>query len=410
MDHLHGQVKLVKEYVSEVLQQETVYTPEGAISERKLYKKGILSSREKRYEKEGMKIREIQRYGHTPEMIICHFTDPSGNLNKKEYYDLQKNLLDKKDFGTTSIEYNTTGKLVSFIQNGIILYQKQFNQNNEVTGETSFTDSGDELCRTMYLYEDNTITRKLFDAGKKLIQLRYLVLDEKKRILQNFAFSRYHLKITDWYQLYNTEHIARITTEDLKNANPDSRLENEGFPLKENGLYSNEIKKLLDEFRDDRDGKSLPDQPPIQFFNELSTFGYDDNDREIFAARFEYLPDFNHEEITQMECTEDQYDKHGLLIAHRNAVTEKNHDFGGSYLYTYEFDDNNRIIKKIQSGSSSTITAISYGNGNRTEVEETEDGRIFTQIFDSRDNLIYYEDAEKSGWKWSQSYEITYYD
>jgi len=412
MDHLHGKVQSVKEYILDTIREETLYTPEGQISEKKLYRKGILTSIEKRYEKEGMEVKEIHRLGkNMPDTIVYHFTDPSGNFNKKETYDLNGNFLEEKEMGSTFITYNSTGKLVSFIKDGVTLFTKQFNTHNQALEEISFTDSGEEWSVVTYSYAGNSITKKTFDTEKRLVKLKYLVLDEKKRILQSFAFSRYDIDVYDWYEFYNKEIISRITPEHFKNIVSDSLPEQRIFPLKDNGLYADDIKNLLEEFRYDRNGTLLPGYPSIRFFNELITLDYDESDREIFSARFAYWPDFDETELTQLEFSENKYDDRGLLTAHTNTVTEKNYDFGGSYTYTYEFDDENRIIKKFKTGSSSSITAVSYENGNRIEVEETEDHRRFTHIFDSHNNLIYYEDAsEKKNEKWSQSHEITYYE
>lgn len=412
MDHLHGKVKSVKEYVLDAIREETLYSQEGQISEKKLYRNGILASIEKRYEKEGMEVRELHHLGkNMPDTIVYHFTDASGNLNKKETYDLNGNFLEKKEIGSTFVTHNSTGKLISFIKDGIVLFTKQFNAQNQPLEEISFTDSGDRWAVVTYSYHGNSITKKTFDAEKRLLKLKYLVLDDKNRILQNFAFSRYDIHVYDRYELYSKEIISRITTKDFKNIVPDSLPEQAFFPLKENSLYADEIKNLLEEFRYDMNGALLSGYPSIHFFNELVTFAYDESDREIFSARFAFCPDFDKTEITQLEFSENKYDDRGLLTAHINTVTEKNHDFGGSYTYTYEFDGENRVIKKIKTGSSSSITTVSYENGNRIEVEETEDHRKFTHIFDTHNNLIYYEDAsEKENGKWSQSYEITYYE
>ncbi|MDR6923300.1 hypothetical protein [Chryseobacterium sp. 2987] len=412
MDHLHGKVKSVKEYVSDTIREETLYTPEGQMSEKKLYRKGVLTSIEKRYGKEGMQVRELHRLGkNMPDTIVYHFTDPSGNLNKKETYDLNGNFLEEKKMGSTFITYNSTGKLVSFIKDGITLFTKQFNAQNQALEEISFTDSGEEWSVVTYSYAGNSITKKTFDAEKRLVRLKYLVLDEKKRILQSFAFSRYDIHVYDLYELYNKEITSRITPENFKNIISDGLPEQAVFPLQNNGLYRDEIKNLLEEFRYDMNGALLPGYPPIHFFNELITLGYDESDREIYSARFVYWPDFDETELTQLEFSENKYDDRGLLTAHTNTITEKNYDFGGSYTYTYEFDGENRVIKKIKTGRSSSITAVSYENGNRIEVEQTEDHRRFTHIFDPHNNLIYYEDAsERENEKWSQSYEITYYE
>lgn len=412
MHHLHGKVQSVKEYVSDTIREETLYTPEGQISEKKLYRKGILASIEKRYKKEGMEVRELHRLGkNMPDTIVYHFTDPSGNLNKKETYDLNGNFLEEKEMGSTFTTYNSTGKLISFIKDGVTLFTKQFNTHNQALEEISFTDSGEGWSVVTYSYAGNSITQKTFDTEKRLVKLKHLVLDEKKRILQSFAFSRYDIDVYDRYELYNKEIISRITTENFKNIVSDSLPEQRIFPLKENGLYAGEIKNLLEEFRYDRNGALLPGYPSIRFFNELITLGYDESDRETFSARFAYWPDFDETELTQLEFSENKYDDRGLLTAHTNTITEKNYDFGGSYTYTYEFDAENRIIKKIKTGSSFSITAVSYENGNRIEVEQTEDHRRFTHIFDPHNNLIYYEDAsERENEKWSQSYEITYYE
>ncbi len=411
MDHLQGKVKSVKEYISGRIREETLYSPEGKISEKKTYQQGILMRIEKRYAKDGMEIREIHRLGNNiPDTVEYHFTDLSGNIIKKEYYDHNGNLTEKKEFGNTSITYNSTGKLLSFIKDGVILFTKQFNLHHQASEEISFTGSGEEMFAVTYSYHGNSITRKTFDAEKRLVKLRYLVLDEKKRILQNFSFSRYDIPVYDHYELYDKELVTRITAENLINTDPGSLPEYADFPLKENGLYTNEIKNLLEEFRYDRNGNLLPGYPPVYFFNELTTFAYDASGREIFSARFAYRPDFDEKELTQLELSENEYDRRGLLIASRDAVTEKNNDFGGSYKYTYEFDAENRIRKKIRTGSSSGITTVSYENGNRTEIEETADHRKFTHIYDRYNNVIYYEDAlENENWKRSQYYEITYY-
>ncbi|MGG5208627.1 hypothetical protein ACQWU4_06735 [Chryseobacterium sp. MIQD13] len=414
MGKFHGKVKSVKEYIAGVIQSETMYSPEGKVSEIKLYRKGILSSTEKRYEKDGMNIREIHRLGKTsPEMVLLHYSDSHGNRNKTEYYDPEKNFLDKKEFGETLVKYNSTGKLVSFVKDNVVLFQKQFNKKNQAVEELSFSDHGDIIYTVQYFYHKNTITRKSFDTERRLTNLRYLVLDEKNRVLQSFKFSRYDIKndCINYYETYNTENKSRVTTEDLKNSIDNSLLETSDFPLDDTFACINEIKKLLNEFRFDMDGKELSGYPSINFFTEFTDVDYDHLDREISYKKYVYWPHFSKDQLTLLEYSIKKYNDRNLLIAHSYGKTEKNHDFGGSYEYTYEFDSENRTIKKITTGDSKSITRISYENGNRTEVQEKDDDdQKFTHIFDSHDNLIYYEDtSDKRNWKWYQTYEFTYY-
>ncbi|KFF18135.1 hypothetical protein [Chryseobacterium sp. JM1] len=414
MNQLYGKVRSVKKYSSGELKTESMYTPEGTISEIKLYKKGILASIEKRYEKEGMEVKEIHRLGeNTPKMILCHYKDSSGNLNWTEYYDSDFNFLEKKDIGKTSIEYNATGKLNSFSKNAITLFQKQFDKSHKALEEISFSDSGQIIYIIKYFYHENTITRKSFDAEKRLVKLRHLIMDEKQRIVQSFKFSREEIgnDCMDYHESYNAEHMTRITTDDLKNISYESLPEISKISLDETSLYTSVIKSLLNEFRYDLEGKELPGQPSIDFFVELTDVTYDDADREVSHAKYAYWSDFNEKELSLIEYIAHTYDNQNLLTAHSYSITEKNHDFGGSYQYTYEFDAENRIIKKITTGDSNCVTHISYENGNRIETECDEDSdRKITHIFDMHNNLIYYEDAsEKRNWKWSKSYEITYY-
>ncbi|MCT2562818.1 hypothetical protein [Chryseobacterium herbae] len=414
MTQLYGKVKSVKKYSSGELKTESMYTPEGAISEIKLYKKGILDSIEKRYEKEGMEVKEIHRLGeNTPKMILCHYQDSSGNRNRTEYYDTDFNVLEKKDFGKTSTEYNATGKLISFSKDGTILFQKQFNTSHQALEEVSFSDSGEIIYIVKYFYHENTITRKSFDAEKRLVKLRHLIIDEKQRILQSFKFSREEIgtDCIDYYESYHAEHMTRITMDDLKNVSNENLPETSKIPLDETSPYTIVIKGLLNEFRYNLEGKELPGQPSIDFFVELTDVTYDDADREVSNEKYVYWPDFNEKELTLIEYNANTYNNQNLLIAHCYSITEKNHDFGGSYQYAYEFDAENRIIKKITTGDSNCVTHISYENGNRIETQYDEDDDLkITHIFDMHNNLIYYEDAsEKRNRMWSKSYEITYY-
>ncbi|MBB6372466.1 hypothetical protein [Chryseobacterium shigense] len=413
MDKFHGKVKSVKEYISGIILRESLYLPEGEISEIKLYKKGILSSIEKRYEKDGMQVREVHRLGeNTPEMILLHYSDSSGNRNRTEYYDLEHNLLEKKEIGKTSIEYNSTGKRIRFSKDEVILFQKQFNGNNQAVEEISFSDHGDTIYTVKYFYHENTITRKSFDAEKRLVKLRYMILDEKSRILQSFKFSRYEAgnDSIDHPETYNTERATRITVKDLKKIDHNDLPESSVFPLDNTFAHIDDIKKFLSEFRYDMDGKELSGYPPVDFFDEFTDVQYDHAGREISNEQYMYWPYFNEKELTRVKSSASQYNDEGLLIAHSYYETEKNHDFGGSYRYAYEFDSENRIIKKITTGDSKSVTNISYENGNRIEIQENEHGQKFTHIFDSNGNLIYYEDAsEKGNRKWFRSYEITYY-